>query len=1431
MENLSHSLSRTTSYTSNGHFSASKTMYDDVFGGPPKYGVHTLSPRVEDYTEIFGGFSSSRASSIPILDLPGVDDSDLLFDVRSSKFDYSEVFGGFSGLDFVASCEELFTHSNGGVDSSDEAWSPAQSEYLSDESDPSAWSGKNQGLTNGDSHQSFDGTKQFNMSYNRANQTSKEDMLNRTINVTELNAIPGFTVVVNDAPLLQKIDDKNPPLQVEPDLNLSKGLGGGVIEGKRLRKTKSHPQNIVSGTQTYGSDLNPLAGYERTGSCRDETFITVCDISLKTRPTQLPPPSRPPPALAVKNEDSDRPKLRLKTSKSYAFERIAGDSSPPFFDVEVDASASAAASAAAMKDAMEKAQAKLRSAKELKERKKEGVQKPTKRCSENDIKDKARKGSEKFDGFNSFKDERVQGTHERKMSGMQIFAGEDSQEVLKTSHGVSSSIEGDKHLNSAQKSAGRKHAKHFSSSQGSCKTEDFDAWKEQFYEVVETDHSSMTSDLVKGEKTLVQNTKQKMMSHAYREEKKAVMEKFEQQEVNREIKAARQAHEWEKNMKQLTGAKGDCEWEENKGRSVAAKQLNRQEERHEKVKVAERVHEWKENDKKLRVSEQWGETVSILSETGKCEEYENLIEDQQKEMEPGVEQKLIGAAGKIENEKRIEDSHESKENGIRSKESFEREDYESILEKAVVRAENEKRMKETIEQEEEEEEEQQREVREREDIEKKQKECCERQENENRMEETLEREESDKRSNLDFEQEENKKEQKLAQQREQKENGITKACQQKENEMALNKTVERDESTLIRKEPHGKEAEAKRPSDACEREEDDKRLIEAWVQELQEAHEREDSEKRLEVTFKKEGTEKRSNEDSECIRVAGDWEGLKGRDNGHEQNGRVENERNLNSNQEIHLHVEAFDGVCNLHDSETPQATEVVSKHEKNRGKLETSQAALACEEDVKLRIGPKDGKNELEVAAEVFVEESFSSYGMHQDSLQQEGNQLRMENGSVTKLNEPGIGIGQRQVESENINSGMVSDPENANIHTHELGETGNNINGVQFAFDLDGSNYKFTSFQIVGEWIETVSKMGDARLGSEEKTQSTAQNIPRQSTEQKERNLNETIAYEGEKEERLKRKGELENDRVRKMEEEREREREREKDRMDVDKVTREARERAFAAVERATSEVRPSAIADARERLEKASAEARERSLAEKASMEARLRAERAAVERATAEARERAFEKVRAEKAAFEAQERVERSVADKFSASSRNAGMKESSSSAERQFQSMGSSNGLGYSYSSIQGGVEGESAQRCKARLERHQRTAERAAKALAEKNMRDHLAQREQAERNRLAETLDAEVKRWSSGKERNLRALLSTLQYILGPDSGWQPIPLTEVITSVAVKKAYRKAALCVHPDKLQQRGASIQQKYICEKVFDLLKEAWNKFNSEER
>ncbi|MCD7449918.1 hypothetical protein HAX54_002222 [Datura stramonium] len=144
--------------------------------------------------------------------------------------------------------------------------------------------------------------------------------------------------------------------------------------------------------------------------------------------------------------------------------------------------------------------------------------------------------------------------------------------------------------------------------------------------------------------------------------------------------------------------------------------------------------------------------------------------------------------------------------------------------------------------------------------------------------------------------------------------------------------------------------------------------------------------------------------------------------------------------------------------------------------------------------------------------------------------------------------------------------------------------------------------------------------------------------------------------------------------------------------------------------------------------------------------------------------------------------------------------------------------------------VEDESEERRNARLKQHMKTQERMAKALAEKTRRDLQSLNEQEEKHRLAETLNYDIKRWATGKEGNLRALLSSLQHVLWPECGWQPVSLTDLITSVSVKKIYYKATLCVHPDKVQQKGATVRQKYIAEKVFDLLKEAWNKFNTEE-
>ncbi|KAJ6730949.1 AUXILIN/CYCLIN G-ASSOCIATED KINASE-RELATED [Salix viminalis] len=429
-------------------------------------------------------------------------------------------------------------------------------------------------------------------------------------------------------------------------------------------------------------------------------------------------------------------------------------------------------------------------------------------------------------------------------------------------------------------------------------------------------------------------------------------------------------------------------------------------------------------------------------------------------------------------------------------------------------------------------------------------------------------------------------------------------------------------------------------------------------------------------------------------------------------------------------------------------------------------------------------------------------------------------EKSSISSPNEcePELGTDNEQSEKSSISSHNECEPE-VGMDNEQSEQSSISSHTERWSSDETESLHdpEFCVEEAAHRWVgngeDTEASQQPIFEGQGKATEISWEEERDQSTSKKEENHCKNPAVEEkEAEENLRRKVEVEKQHFRKM--------------------GRKARERAErAAVERAAAEAHQRLKAEVRERRGKAALEANNKLAAEKVSNEAKLKAERAAVERATAEARQRALEKALSEKVAFKARNQVEKSAAERFSSISEDNGK----NSRDKQCNGPGPSSSSRYPGSSNHGerfnGGNGESAQRNKTTLEMHQRTAERAAKALAEKNMRELLAQNEQAERNRLAETLDADVKRWSSGKERNLRALLSTLSYILGPDSGWQPIPLTELVSSAAVKKAYRKATLFVHPDKLQQRGASIQQKYICEKVFDLLKDAWNKFSAEER
>ena len=56
-----------------------------------------------------------------------------------------------------------------------------------------------------------------------------------------------------------------------------------------------------------------------------------------------------------------------------------------------------------------------------------------------------------------------------------------------------------------------------------------------------------------------------------------------------------------------------------------------------------------------------------------------------------------------------------------------------------------------------------------------------------------------------------------------------------------------------------------------------------------------------------------------------------------------------------------------------------------------------------------------------------------------------------------------------------------------------------------------------------------------------------------------------------------------------------------------------------------------------------------------------------------------------------------------------------------------------------------------------------------------------------------------WTEGKTSNLRALLTSLHSVLWPEAKWAQCYMHQLVTSADVKKAYRKACIAVHPDKV--------------------------------
>ncbi|KAG8373219.1 hypothetical protein BUALT_Bualt11G0000900 [Buddleja alternifolia] len=1368
-------------------------VYDDVFG--PKFGVpssssscsttNTLAPRLQDYSEIFGG---SRSSSIPLLHLPLIIGGG---DHLPSFLDYTDVFGGNSSsnrpLPFtMMSFQDLLAQSHDGDgdgDSSDDhPWSPAQSGSLSpspslslsDElTDPpltATRSADDKLLSDGATHHhSLETTNKLLsnvVSYNKSSQTTAQTLFTGGTTTSNFGYTTTTTSYETHIPCPWNGEDDYCSSHATHDMiNTIQEFTATVAEEKRDKKSMLTPPLHCDSNSQANDFINP---FQKQGKSMDKPFMTVSDISLRTRPSRLPPPSRPPPALVVKKGDYDtsNANAKLKASKSYAFERLADDSASLFFDVEVDVNVST-----------EGVEYGNKNVKEVRKSSKDSIERKDIESNSNleleDVMKMDDKANKTFKvSSSSFEDEKMLQSHRK----------ETTVSALATDNRIGST----KSTEKTSESQGVQYSNHIADcSAGSV------AWTEatEYFEVIDKTVSRQGFETIEDCDTLMQ----RMNSDACRHLRPTYSEAFDQDSK----KVRKEASRWNEKRNQPEIGRADCDLGDKQ-------QLEKPNTRLQEKVILNKLTFLYDSNRMIPENVQQVGEIAMLQDDHETVDARPEAKGNVSQVEANLNSKA--SVMKMDIGKRFVDAQITKESSRKHKEHIVKDEFQRRLED-VEGAETRERVKKIIEQE---------------GIEG---DCVNR--NKSKLKNEMILEESGKHG-------ERAKESYVVAGHEK--NGDERlACGveiDKERFMEGGKR-KLNESTYIRAFEHG----------GNEKEQELAREWEANKEGNENAYRTEDNNFSSTIAETETGNKREvfgTKGNNHLHRDASISEKL---DRHDEESEPIEGngcEREVKWDLESHVLIEGdqlklIDGV---HKFGEGKAINLAGEHDNPR-MMEANQAAFSSEGNWELKTERSSSIYESESVLtkkksepgmdDPLVKGNFNRFSKNNEELQDRNIDSEPNNTAEspslpkqkTDSNIGGIGMRVSCSMPDKTSSGMEYSHEPEKIISTE-DDWGKKTQATEFIVKKLDIRDSFTPCQVTRESLVNGMKVEDASpvLEHNDETIYSSKSSISQRIERKEKNMKENLAAQDKNVgERVRRETELENEHMRKIEEEREREREREKDRMAVDKAAFEARERSFAevheraeraVVERASAEVRQRAMAEARERLEKAS-------------MEARLRAERAAVERATAEARQRAAEKAMADRAAFDSHGRADKFVSDRFSTSFRSSDTRQSSLSSDLRYQSSGISNGLRYSYASAHVGAEGESPQRCKARLERYRRTAERAANALAEKNRRDLLAQREREERNRVAESLDAEVKRWSSGKEGNLRALLSTLQYILGPGSGWQPVPLTEVITSAAVKKAYRKATLCVHPDKLQQRGATVQQKYICEKVFDLLKSTW--------
>jgi hypothetical protein len=141
-----------------------------------------------------------------------------------------------------------------------------------------------------------------------------------------------------------------------------------------------------------------------------------------------------------------------------------------------------------------------------------------------------------------------------------------------------------------------------------------------------------------------------------------------------------------------------------------------------------------------------------------------------------------------------------------------------------------------------------------------------------------------------------------------------------------------------------------------------------------------------------------------------------------------------------------------------------------------------------------------------------------------------------------------------------------------------------------------------------------------------------------------------------------------------------------------------------------------------------------------------------------------------------------------------------------------------------------EPPERAALRRKRHEAARSRVEAALREKLERDALAAAEAAERHAVSDECGPRIADWQKQGKGNIRLYLATVQNVLWEGHTWKPIGMMDVVSPVQVKKAWMKVLVNIHPDKVQQKGGTTAQRFVADKVFHTMLEAYNGFAQKE-